>query len=78
MKVNVYAKKQSDIDLIKLERDYKDEDGNSWLVYSGVDQNGLRCEIKLEIFRNTTDNEHIASLFLVYSDVEIVYRLRRD
>jgi len=77
-KVNIYAKKQSDIDLLTLDKNYLDENDNTWIIYSGIDENGSRCKVELEVFKNTSDNDHVASLFLIYKDYEIVYRLQRD
>lgn len=77
-KVKIYAKKQSDIDLLTLDKNYLDENDNTWIVYSGIDENGSRCKVELEVFKNTSDNDHVASLFLIYKDYEIVYRLQRD
>lgn len=74
-KVQIFAKNNLFIDLVELKKKYKDDDGNSWLKYQGVDDDGDKCNVFLEVFKDQ-NLKNIATLFIGYSSITAVYRLR--
>jgi hypothetical protein len=78
-KVFTYGKREKNIDLIKDKGSYTDENGDYWINYTGVDEDGDKCGVSLKIFKKSESyNSHIATLFIEYADFKLVFRLKKD
>lgn len=77
MKLHIYAKVETDIDIIEAKNNDKDKDGNAWIKYRCIDQEGLRCDIEWEVFRDQ-DSDHKYTMFLEYKNIWYVFRLKDD
>ena len=76
-KLHVYANAETDIDIIEFLPTTTDNDGNTWIKYKGIDQDGLRCSIEWEVFKDQS-GMHKFTVFLEYSNIYFIYRLKED
>jgi len=78
-KVVDMLKREKNIDLIQNKGSYTDENGDYWINYTGVDEDGDKCGVSLKIFKKSESyNSHIATLFIEYVDFKLVFRLKKD
>jgi hypothetical protein len=77
-KIHTYSEKELDIDLVKI-TDTDDNDTVSCTTYTGVDQNGERCQVYLYIYTPYTPS-HVATLVIHYlvSKRRVAIRLKKD
>jgi allantoicase len=76
-KIRIYSEEQQDFDIVKYYKKETDENGDKWFRYQVVDHKGKNCHIRLLIFKDT-EQIHVASLMLEYSDYIFVYRLKSN
>ena len=74
-KVRVFASREFNIDIISVGDVKKNEKSNRVLEMIGVDEFGTKCKVRFTKFENPT-GEHIATLTVVYSDIEYYFRLK--
>ncbi len=75
-RITVYAAAEQEIDLIGNLPD-KTSDDASWIRKVGVDQDGVKCNVEVQFFKNIVD-EHICTLYLEYKDFHYLYRLKSN
>jgi hypothetical protein len=76
-KLKIYSEAEQDIDLIREMEENTHGTNNKWIREVGIDENGLKCNIEMEIFTDQS-GIHVATLFVEYSDLAFVYRLQND
>jgi hypothetical protein len=76
-KINIYSATEVKLDLVRPIEPYKDKEGNDWIEYTGVDKDGVECNVSTVIFKDQT-GPHTATLTLAFSDYNIYYRLKKD
>ncbi len=76
-KIHIYSQEDQDIDIIIQNENFTNSDGDNILKYTGVDQNGKKCNIVLKIFKDQS-TRHTATLIIEYSDIHFLYRLEKD
>ena len=77
-KINVYAKKNNQYDIVEYIKDYTDESKTSWSVYKGVNDDGELLTIELGLFENT-NFEHISTIIITNKNrFSIVYKLKKN
>lgn len=77
-KIDVYSRDETHIDLLGFIENRHDDPTASWVYrWRGVDQNGLQCDVMLEVY-DDTDAVNSAYLTLQYSDAIIYYRLKNN
>ena len=75
-KINVYAQKSIQYDVVGFIKDYKDESKTLWSVYKGVNDGGEEFTIEWGLFDNT-QNQHISTLIITNkSGFSFVYNLK--
>jgi hypothetical protein len=80
-KIDTYGKKEEHIDIVQTYAPTKDANGNDFLSYTGVDDDGDKVRIEVTLFTRTEankDNPHIATLVLVYPLGSILFRLKKN
>ncbi len=77
-KINVYAEKSIQYDIVKFIKDYKDENKTSWSVYKGINDDGEEFTIEWAIF-NTLQYQHVSTLILTNKNgYGFVYKLKKN
>jgi GT2 family glycosyltransferase len=75
-KIMIYTNHTQDLDLIKNTKNWTDEKDNIWASYDAVDEDGGQIIVKMEVFSDQ-NGRHNSTLFLLYKDGEVVYRLKK-
>jgi hypothetical protein len=75
-KIQIYAKHPVDIDIISAGKGSKDDDGNAWGTYDAVDEEGAKCLVQWEVFKDQS-GRHNSTLFIIYKDGRLIYRLKK-
>ena len=76
-KIHIYAKNETDVDILETVKTWNDDEGNSWVKYSGIDESGIKCEIQWEVFKDQT-GRHTATMFLEYKNLKCIYRMQAN
>lgn len=77
-KINVYAQKSIQYDIVGFIKDYRDESKTLWSVYKCVNNNGEEFTVEWGLFDNAK-YEHISTLIITNKKgFSFVYKLKKN
>ncbi len=77
LKLVIYTVPESNIDIVKMEESYKDGVNTTHLKFTGVDEDGTKCNVELLLYGNSTTDD-IGTLVVGYNNMNCCYRLKKD
>lgn len=72
-KINIYSILEQEYNVITNTKEKKDDQGGRVLYFDAVDEEGIKCTIKLR-----TDNNDRLQIYIEYTDVSWVYTLKAN
>lgn len=78
LKLNIYAEKEGNIDIIEVQSAFVDNDNIDHFKFKGVDNDGYKCDVELLLFINRTTDQ-LGSLVVVFNNgTKCCYRLKSN